>query len=75
MIWSNFAISEGEGPQKSFRLIALNLVTLKPKIKSSSVFQSKNKWNLDIKTNFENFDFQVSPNPTFVYILMKTHHF
>ena len=31
--------------------------------------------NLDVKTNFENFDFQVLPTPTLTFILMKTHLF
>ena len=41
MIWSNFANSERAGPQKSNKLIALNLVILKPKNESSSVSQSE----------------------------------
>ena len=38
-------------------------------------FNQKNKWNLEVKTNFENFDFQVLPVLIFALILIKTHHF
>ena len=34
-------------------------------------FNQKNKRNSDIKTNFENFDFQVLPTPKFAFILIK----
>ena len=60
-----------KGPQKSFRLIALNSVILKQVV----FFNQKNKWNLEVKTNFENFDFQVSPTPIIALILIKMHHF
>ena len=74
MICSNFANSEGEGTKKSFRLIALNSVISRPKIESSSVYHQKNKWNLDVKTNFENFDFCVLSTTAIAFILMNTHH-
>ena len=38
-------------------------------------FNQKNKWNLEVKTNFENFDFQALITHTFAFILMKTHNF
>ena len=41
MIWSNFVDKLREGPQKSFQLIALNPVILKPKIETNIVFQSE----------------------------------
>ena len=41
MIWFNFVNMLREKPQKSFRLIALNPVILKPKIETNIVFQSE----------------------------------
>ena len=49
---------------------------LKPKIEARGVFfYQKNKWNSDVKSNFQIFDFWAVPTCRFALILTKGHQF
>ena len=64
-----------EGPQKVIKASANISVTFKLKIQVRVFFNKKNKWNQDVKLNFENFEFWTVPISKFALFRVIVYQF